>query len=119
MTSRRPTSTRVYTNDEAFHASVPPGIPTLVDFLRAADPQASVACARGSKLFHVACDHDAMGFDADHVPLPPNSAIPPDVIRAANFILQPSGAYSADQYRARVALARLLSYRARARCKYG
>lgn len=136
MTSRRPSVTRVFTNDHPLHGYLPSGIPTLVDFLRAAAPEASVACARGSKLFHIACDHDAMGLDADHVPLPDAAShsrwaagesgpwrpeqgvMPPEVRAAAAFILDPPGAYSADQYRARVALARLLSYAAARRRFY-
>jgi hypothetical protein len=84
-------------------------MPNLVQFLRSADPLASVACASGSKLFHVACDKDAMGFDVEPWPLD-IPALPPDVRRAAAFILEPPGPYSADQHRARLALARLVRY---------
>ncbi|EOD26050.1 hypothetical protein EMIHUDRAFT_229441 [Emiliania huxleyi CCMP1516] len=108
MTGRRPSTTRVLTNEDAFRTTVPAGIPTLVDFLRGAAPEASIACASGSKLFHIACDHDAMGFDAAPVTLPAD--LPTAVSEAAAFVLRPAGAYSADNYRARVAIARLVSY---------
>lgn len=110
MTGRRPRSTRVFTNEDPYHDRVPEAtVPNLVQFLRASDPLASIACASGSKLFHVACDKDAMGFDAEPWPLD-IASLPPSVRAAASFILQPPGPYSADQHRARLALARLVRY---------
>ena len=62
LTGRRPTSTRVWTNDDAF----PQGLPTIVDFLRdgprTADGAAAVACAGRGKIFHIACDKETYGF---------------------------------------------------------
>ena len=109
MTSRRPSATRVFTNDDPYHANVPASVPNLVQFLKAASPEASIACASGSKLFHIACDKDAMAMDVAAWPLD-IPALPPAVRSAASFILSPPGPYSADQHRARVALARLLRY---------
>ena len=118
MTSRRPGTTRVLTNDDEYHASVPPGLPTLVDFLRASDPAASVACASGSKLFHIACDHDAMGLDVSQDSPPPIASLPQPLRNAARFILQPDAPHSADRNRALTALARLLTYRTHRRRFY-
>ena len=115
MTGRKPSATRVFTNEDDFRKVVPQSIPTLVELMRASSPEAAVACASGSKLFHKACDHDPMGFDSAHVPLPPD--LPAGVQRAAAFVLAPPSAYSADNYRARVAIARLASY-ARVRRKF-
>ncbi len=50
LVARRPTVTRVFSNDDLTF----PSLPTLVDFLHAADPQATLLCA--GKVFHVACD---------------------------------------------------------------
>ena len=61
LVGRRPSHTRMYTNADSFEASVPPSTPTLVGFLRAADPAASVACA-GGKIFHQACDVHPRGL---------------------------------------------------------
>lgn len=57
LTGRRPTATGVYGNEDSF----PNQLPTLVDALRAAAPNARVACA-GGKIFHVACDRESRGF---------------------------------------------------------
>ena len=59
MTSRRPGTTRVFTNDDL----VFPALPTLVDFLKAADSTAAVACAGRGKIFHIACDVEPHGFE--------------------------------------------------------
>ena len=42
---------------------MPPSTPTIVDFLRASDRRASVACG-GGKLFHEACDSSPRGFSS-------------------------------------------------------
>ena len=52
-------ATRVWTNDDS---EFPP-LPTLVDFVRAADPRAAVACTGRGKIFHVACDKETRGFE--------------------------------------------------------
>lgn len=117
MTGRRPGSTGVFTNDDPYHQYVPEAtMPNLPQFLKAADPAASIACASGSKLFHVACDKDSMGFDVDPWPLE-IATLPTSVQQAASFILTPPGPYSADQHRARLALARLAGY-ARRRTRF-
>lgn len=61
LVGRRPSYTRVYTNDDRYDVHVPPHTPQLADFLRASDSRASVACG-GGKLFHEACDTMARGF---------------------------------------------------------
>lgn len=58
MTSRRPSATGVWSNEDRLL----PGLPTMVDFLRRSDPAAAVACAGRGKIFHVACDRDPRGF---------------------------------------------------------
>ena len=58
LTSRRPSSTRCYTNDDL---QFPP-LPTLSDFLRASAPHAIIACGGGGKIFHIACDKEERGF---------------------------------------------------------
>ena len=111
MTGRRPTATGVFTNADLYHARVPPNMPSLPDFLKAADPTAVIACASGSKLFHVACDHDPMGFDLPiDTPEPQWGNLSSAVRTAAAFILQPPSPWSADQHRARVALRRLVEF---------
>ena len=61
LTGRRPTATRVWTNDDAF----PQAMPTIVDYLRSstAAPGAAIACAGRGKIFHVACDKESRGFE--------------------------------------------------------
>lgn len=110
MTGRRPGTTRVFTNDDPYHERVTSSMPTLVGLLKAAAPEASVACASGSKLFHIACDHDAMGFDMGTEAEPDIASLPFAVRSAAAFILSPPSPASADQHRARVALRRLVEY---------
>ena len=111
MTGRRPTATGVFTNADLYHARVPPKMPSLPDFLKAADPTAVIACASGSKLFHVACDHDPMGFDLPiDMPELQWGDLSPAVRTAAAFILRPPSPWSADQHRARVALRRLVEF---------
>ena len=56
LTGRRPQTTRVFSNDDGNF----PDLPTLVDFIRGADPAAAVVC--GGKIFHVACDKQPRGF---------------------------------------------------------
>jgi hypothetical protein len=46
LTSRRPATTRVWTNDDLTF----PRLPTLVDFLKAAAPHAAVACTGRGKV---------------------------------------------------------------------
>ena len=115
MTGRRPSSTGIFTNEDDFRSTVPASMPTLVDFLRATSPKAAVACASGSKLFHKACDHDAMGMDAEPAPVPDD--LPAAVRRAARFVLRPLGPFSADNHRAQMAIGLLVRY-ARARRKF-
>ena len=62
MTSRRPSVTRVFTNDDL----VFPSLPTMVDFLKATkkeDSQPTVVCAGKGKIFHIACDVEPHGFE--------------------------------------------------------
>lgn len=61
LVGRRPSYTGIFSNEDPFDSRMPPATPTLVDFLRAADPRAVVACG-GGKLFHEACDAKARGF---------------------------------------------------------
>ena len=50
LVGRRPSYTRIYTNEDRYNARMPANTPTAVDFLRAADGKASVACAGGKLL---------------------------------------------------------------------
>jgi hypothetical protein len=50
LVGRRPSHTRIYTNEDRYAAHMPANTPTVVDFLRAADGKASVACAGGKLL---------------------------------------------------------------------
>ena len=61
LVGRRPSHTRVYSNEDGYDARMPPSTPTVVDYLRGADAKASVACG-GGKLFHEACDAMPRGF---------------------------------------------------------
>ena len=58
LTSRRPSSTHVYSNDDLTF----PSLPTIVDFVKSAAPGAVVACGGGGKIFHIACDKEERGF---------------------------------------------------------
>ena len=61
LVGRRPSYTRVFNNNDRQETRMPAGTPTIVDFLRAADPTASIACG-GGKVFHEACDSSSRGF---------------------------------------------------------
>ena len=50
LTSRRPSTTRVFSNDDTENRS----IPTLFDFLRSHSPGAAITCS-GGKVFHAPC----------------------------------------------------------------
>lgn len=50
LVGRRPSHTRIYTNEDRYDARMPANTPTVVDFLRAADGKASVACGGGKLL---------------------------------------------------------------------
>ena len=68
LTGRRPAATRVFGNMDRLGSA----LPSLVDFVRAADPHATVMCA-GGKIFHEACDAESHGFDT-----PPSAAVAAD-----------------------------------------
>jgi hypothetical protein len=55
LTGRRPSATRVYSNEDL----APPPLPTIVDFIRRS-PAAAVVCT--GKIFHIACDKETRGF---------------------------------------------------------
>ena len=64
MTSRMPSATRIFSNDDA--SNDPVELPTLTDFLNAyasskSSPAAVVLCA-GGKIFHESCESSARGF---------------------------------------------------------
>ena len=64
MTSRMPSATRIFSNDDA--SNDPVELPTLTDFLNAyasrkSSPAAAVLCA-GGKIFHESCESSARGF---------------------------------------------------------
>ena len=61
LVGRRPSHTRIYTNEDRYDVHMPANTPTLVDFLRFSDRRAIVACG-GGKLFHEACDSAPRGF---------------------------------------------------------
>ena len=69
LTGRRPSHTRVFSNADDYVTKVPAGTPDLVEFVRGADPSASVACA-GGKIFHEACDTSPHGFSLPAVSKP-------------------------------------------------
>ena len=60
LTSRRPSTTRVFSNDDTENRSVP----TLFDFLRSHSPGAAITCS-GGKVFHAPCTLSRFrrGFD--------------------------------------------------------
>ena len=63
LTGRRPTSTRVWTNDDAF----PQGLPTIVDFLRDGPRTADGAAAEGEDEATAAEGDKAAAADASEV----------------------------------------------------
>jgi hypothetical protein len=155
LTSRRPSTTRVFSNEDTTfpsyilfrlqcpHApelptlSVPSScawldrLPTLVDFVRDAHPDAAIACA--GKIFHVACDREPRGFtngaqllrdqpaltaasDARLQRLLNRSATPHAALRATLYA-SPSVGRTNDQEKAR-AMVRLLAHYAMARRRF-
>ena len=71
LTSRRPTTTHVFTNDDLKF----PSLPTLVDFVRQAAPEAAVTCSGRGKIFHASCDKEPRGFHNGELELQANSSL--------------------------------------------